>query len=157
MASRMQDLEGSHAPEVAILVPDSARRAYRILHFGFSVLPIIMGLDKFAHVLTNWDNYLSPVINNILGGNGHAFMYVVGVIEIIAGFGVMARPRIFAYVVAAWLWAIILNLLILPGYFDVALRDFGLSLAALALGSLSRYFQPKRKGVTERVEEVHQE
>jgi len=99
--------------------------------------PVLAGLDKFFHILTNWDLYLSPFVNNLVGGRGHEFMLVVGVIEIIAGIGVLLKPRIFAWVVAFWLWGIIVNLLSIPGYFDIALRDFGLSLGALALARLS--------------------
>lgn len=118
----------------------SSFQAYRILHFGFTVLPILAGLDKFFNVLTVWENYLPSVVSNMVGGNGHALMLVVGIIEIVAGIGVALKPRIFSYVVAAWLWAIIVNLLLIPGYFDVAIRDFGLSLGALALGRLSADF-----------------
>jgi hypothetical protein len=102
------------------------------------VAPIVAGADKFLGLLVNWDQYLPPVANNLLGGYGHQFMYLVGVIEIVAGIGVFLKPKIFAYVVAAWLGLIILNLLLIPGYFDVALRDFGLLLAAVALGRLSQ-------------------
>lgn len=112
-------------------------QAYRILLFGFTVAPIVAGLDKFFNVLVDWDRYLPGVVTQLVGGNGHAFMMVVGAIEIAAGIGVAMKPRVFSYVVAAWLWAIIINLLLIPGYFDVALRDFGLSLGALALGRLS--------------------
>lgn len=115
-------------------------QAFQILRIGFTVLPIVAGLDKFTHLLVNWDKYLPPFVNNMLGGRGHEFMYVVGVIEIVAGIGVFLKPKIFAYVVAAWLSLIILNLLMIPGYFDVALRDFGLMLGALALGRLSQDF-----------------
>src|SRR5262245_16032309 len=111
-------------------------QAYQILRFGFTVAPIVAGLDKFLHLLTNWDQYLPSVVNNMLGGRGHEFMMVVGVIEIIAGIGVFLKPKIFAYVVSAWLVLIIINLLMIPGYFDVALRDLGLALGALALGRL---------------------
>ncbi len=114
-----------------------AYQAYRILQTGFTVAPILAGLDKFFHVLVDWDKYLPAIANRMVGGHGHQLMLTVGVIEIVAGIGVALRPRIFSYVVAAWLWAIIVNLLLIPGYFDVALRDFGLSLAALALGRLS--------------------
>jgi hypothetical protein len=117
---------------------DGARQAYYILKFAFIVAPIAAGFDKFSHLLTNWDQYLSPTVNSLVGGHGHQFMLAVGVIEIIAGIGVAVRPRIFSYVVAAWLAGIIVNLLILPGFFDVALRDLGLLLAALALAKLSR-------------------
>src|SRR6266498_2428295 len=98
-------------------------QAYRILHFGFAVAPIVAGLDKFFGLLVNWDQYLPSFVNNMVGGHGHSLMYLVGVIEIIAGLGVWFKPRIFAYVVAAWLFLIIGNLLMIPGYFDVALRD----------------------------------
>jgi hypothetical protein len=115
-------------------------QAYTILRIGFTVAPIIAGLDKFTNVLTNWTQYLSPTVNNILGGAGQQFMYLVGVIEIVAGIGVFLKPKIFAYVVAAWLGLIIVNLLMIPGYFDVALRDLGLLLGAVALGRLSSEF-----------------
>ena len=122
------------------LASDPSYQAYQILHFGFTVAPIIAGIDKFLHLLVNWDQYLPPVMNNMLGGHGHEFMYVVGVIEIVAGIGVFLRPRIFAYVVSAWLFLIIVNLLLIPGYFDVALRDLGLALGAMALGRLSQSY-----------------
>jgi uncharacterized membrane protein YphA (DoxX/SURF4 family) len=117
-----------------------AYQAYRILHFGFVVAPILAGLDKFFHLLVNWDQYLPAVVANISPIPPHTLMLVVGVIEIVAGIGVAIKPRIFAYVVAAWLALIIINLLLIPGYFDIALRDFGLLLAALALGGLSQQF-----------------
>lgn len=112
-------------------------QAYRILQLGFVVAPIVAGLDKFFHLLVNWDQYLPSVVNNMTGGRGHQLMLVVGVIEIVAGIGVALKPKIFAYVVAAWLALIIVNLLMIPGYFDVALRDVGLMLGALALARLS--------------------
>ncbi|HET7288751.1 MAG TPA: hypothetical protein VFI71_14815, partial [Pyrinomonadaceae bacterium] len=108
-------------------------QAYQILRLGFTAAPIIAGLDKFFHLLVNWDQYLPSTVNALTGGHGHQLMLVVGLIEIVAGLGVFFKPRIFAYVVAAWLLLIIVNLLMIPGYFDVALRDFGLSLGALAL------------------------
>jgi len=100
-------------------------------------------VDKFTHLLVNWDQYLPAFVNNLLGGHGHEFMYVVGVIEIVAGIGVFLKPRLFSYVVAAWLLLIIVNLLLIPGYFDVALRDLGLALGALALGRLSADFSAR--------------
>jgi hypothetical protein len=112
-------------------------QAYQILRAGFTLAPILAGLDKFFHILVNWDQYLPPLVNNLTGGHGHELMLAAGVIEIIAGIGVWFMPKIFAYVVAAWLLLIIVNLLMIPGYFDVALRDFGLALGALALGRLS--------------------
>jgi hypothetical protein len=120
-------------------------QAYQILHIGFTVAPILAGVDKFFHLLVNWDNYLAPVVNSAIGGHGHTFMLIVGVIEIIAGIGVAVRPKIFAYVVAAWLLGIIVNLLLIPAsssmpHYDVALRDLGLCLGALALERLSMLY-----------------
>jgi uncharacterized membrane protein YphA (DoxX/SURF4 family) len=127
------------------LAADPAYQAFQILRIGFIAAPILAGLDKFFHLLVNWDNYLAPVIDRALGGHGHTFMLVAGVIEVIAGIGVALRPRIFSYVVAAWLLGIIANLLMFPPshpfpHYDVALRDLGLCLGALALGRLSGRF-----------------
>ena len=115
-------------------------QAYQILHLAFIVAPVVAGLDKFFHLLVNWDQYLPTFVNNLVGGHGHELMLGVGVIEIVAGIGVAFKPKIFSYVVAAWLALIIVNLLMIPGYFDVALRDFGLLLGALALARLSHEF-----------------
>ena len=117
-----------------------AYQAYWILHFGLTVAPILAGLDKFLHLLVNWDQYLPGVVANASPVPPHTLMLGVGVIEIVAGIGVWLKPRIFAYIVAAWLVVIIINLLLIPGYFDIALRDFGLFLAALALARLSQQF-----------------
>jgi uncharacterized membrane protein YphA (DoxX/SURF4 family) len=132
--------ETQNIPRVAKTEGPLAKQAYRILQLGFVVAPIVSGLDKFTHFLVNWDQYLAPLVNNLLGGHGHEFMLAVGVIEVIAGIGVIIKPRIFAYVVAAWLLGIVVNLLLTGQYFDVALRDFGLSLGALALARLSQEF-----------------
>ena len=121
-------------------VSGPAYQAYQILHVGFVVAPIVAGVDKFFNLLVNWEQYLPPFVNNMVGGHGHELMLVVGVIEIIAGLGVLFKPKYFAYVVSAWLLMIVVNLLMIPGYFDVALRDFGLALGALALARLSREF-----------------
>jgi len=115
-------------------------QAYQILRVGFTVAPIVAGLDKFFNLLVNWDQYMPPVVNSLTGGRGHQLMLAVGLIEIVAGLGVWFKPKLFAYVVAAWLLLIITNLLLIPGYYDVALRDFGLALAAVALGRLSKEF-----------------
>ncbi len=130
--------EAGRTDEVA--TSGAAHQAYMLLLIGFTVAPIIAGLDKFFNVLTNWTQYLSPMASSILGGASQQFMYLVGVIEIVAGIGVFLKPKIFAYVVAAWLALIIVNLLLIPGYFDVALRDLGLLLGALALGRLSSLY-----------------
>ena len=117
-----------------------AYQAFRILQIGLVATPVLAGLDKFFHLLVNWDQYLPSVVARLSPIPGHKLMLVVGVIEIIAGIGVAWKPRIFAWVVAAWLVVIIINLLLIPGYFDIALRDFGLFLAALALARLSQQF-----------------
>jgi hypothetical protein len=116
-------------------------RAYRILHIGFVVLPILAGIDKFFNRLVDWGAYLAPVIGNNLPMGTGTFMRIGGVIEIAAGLLVALAPHIGGYVVAAWLWGIIVNLLLFPGYFDIALRDFGLSLGALALAQLAAAFR----------------
>jgi len=118
----------------------ASQQAYQILHLGFTVAPIVAGLDKFFHLLVNWDQYVPGFVNSLTGGRGHQLMLAAGVIEIVAGLGVWFKPKIFAYVVSAWLLLIIVNLLLIPGYFDVALRDFGLALGALALGRLSQEY-----------------
>jgi hypothetical protein len=124
--------EGAHARSSS-----PAYQAYQILHFGFVALPVIMGADKFLHLLADWDMYLAPVIARLSPIGGHNLMLVVGVIEMIAGLLVALKPRIGGYVVALWLWSIIVNLLLSSGFYDIALRDFGLSLGALALARLA--------------------
>ncbi|HEX8794422.1 MAG TPA: hypothetical protein VF765_25935 [Polyangiaceae bacterium] len=119
-----------------------AYQAYQVLHIAFVIAPVIAGLDKFADLLTNWDKYLAPGIADILPFSAHAFMMLVGIVEIAAGLVVAVKPRIGAYVVAAWLVAIIINLLMVGGYLDVALRDVGLCLGAIALARLSLDFDP---------------
>lgn len=126
--------------QTALTTRRPAYQAYQVLYIGFIVAPFLAGLDKFTHLLTNWDQYLAPVLAGLLPVSGHTFMLFVGVVEMAAAVLVAARPRIGAYVVAAWLFGIIGNLLLIPGYFDVALRDFGLLLGALALGRLSEEF-----------------
>lgn len=138
----LRGLEGESSP----IARDNSRpsyQAYRILQLGFTVAPIVAGVDKFFHLLVDWDKYLPAAVNSLVGGHGHVLMLVVGAIEVVAGFGVALKPRIFSYVVAAWLWGIIVNLLMIPGYYDVALRDFGLSLGALALGRLSAEYSDR--------------
>ena len=117
-----------------------AYQAYQLLYLGFIVAPLVAGLDKFAHLLTDWDKYLAPVVVDLLPFSAHTFMLFVGIVEIGAAALVALRPQIGAYVVAAWLAGIVLNLLLIPAYLDVALRDFGLMLAALALARLSQEF-----------------
>jgi hypothetical protein len=118
---------------------DPGRQAFYILRFGFTVAPIIAGADKFFHLLVDWDKYLAPWIAAIVH-NGHAFMLAVGVVEIIAGIIVAFKPKFGGWLVAAWLAGIILNLVTYPGYFDVALRDLGLLLGAVALARLATVY-----------------
>jgi uncharacterized membrane protein YphA (DoxX/SURF4 family) len=140
MNTTTDQLHGAAATAADTIASSPAHQAYRILQFGFIVAPILAGLDKFFHLLVNWDQYLPGVVASISPIPAHTLMLVVGVIEIVAGIGVALKPRIFAYIVAAWLAVIIINLLLIPGYFDIALRDFGLLLAALALARLSQKY-----------------
>jgi hypothetical protein len=137
-----QIITESYSPAKSIASQPS-RQAYQILHFAFTIAPIAAGMDKFLNLLVDWTQYLPGFVNTLSGGRGEMLMYIVGVIEIAAGVGVWFKPRLFAYVVAAWLLLIIINLLLIPGYFDVALRDFGLALGAVALGRLSQEFAPE--------------
>ena len=114
-----------------------AREAFWLLRTVFTVAPILFGLDKFTNVLVDWETYLAPWINDIVPGNAHTAMLIVGVVEIAAGVLVAITPRWGGYVVALWLAGIIVNLLTLGDYYDVALRDFGLFVAALALARLA--------------------
>ena len=125
---------------------DPAYLAFALLRTAFTVAPIVFGLDKFFNLSTDWHGYLAPLVDRLVPGTGHQAMLVVGVVEIVAGVLVAVRPRIGAYVVAAWLAGIIMNLLLIPGFYDVALRDFGLLLAALALARLARAFRPEAPG-----------
>ena len=113
-------------------------RAFQLLRTVFVIAPIAFGLDKFTNFLADWTIYLAPWINDIVPGNAEQAMYAVGVIEIVAGFVVAVAPRIGAFVVAAWLLGIIVNLLSLGDFYDIALRDFGLLVGALALGLLAQ-------------------
>ena len=126
--------------QASVDVSRLAYQAYQILRVAFVVAPIVAGLDKFFNLLVNWEQYLPSFVNKMVGGYGHELMLVAGVIEIIAGLGVLFKPKFFAYVVSAWLLMIVVNLLMIPGYYDIALRDFGLALGALALARLSQKF-----------------
>jgi hypothetical protein len=117
-------------------------QAFWLLRLGFTVAPIAFGLDKFAHVLVNWDRYLAPEFADVLPWTTHQLMYAVGVIEIVAGLAVAVRPRFGGYLVAAWLGGIIVNLLMQADFYDIALRDFGLLLGALTLARLASAFRP---------------
>lgn len=121
---------------------DPAYQAFLTLRVGFTVLPIVMGIDKFFNNLVNWEQYLAHWIANISPFSATGTMHVVGIVEIAAGVLVALKPRYFAYVVAAWLGGIIVDLLTYSGYYDVALRDFGLMLGALTLARLASRFDP---------------
>lgn len=123
---------------------DPTFQAFWLLRIGFTVAPILFGVDKFFHLLTNWDKYLAPWVNDLVPGTAHQAMYAVGAIEIVAGFAVLFVPRFGGYLVAAWLLGIIVNLVSIGGYGDVALRDFGLLLAALTLARLATAFPTGR-------------
>jgi uncharacterized membrane protein YphA (DoxX/SURF4 family) len=121
---------------------DPAYQAFALLRIGFTVLPIVMGLDKFSNTLVNWENYLAPWIHHLSPLSAVHTMHIVGVIEIAAGIAVAIKPRYAAYIVAGWLAGIIVDLLTYSGYYDVALRDFGLMFAALTLARLASKFDP---------------
>jgi uncharacterized membrane protein YphA (DoxX/SURF4 family) len=126
---------------------DARFQAYALLRLAFTVAPIAFGVDKFFNVMVDWPKYLAPWINDIVPGSGQDFMYFVGVTEIVAGLIVAIKPRYGAYVVAAWLAGIVINLLTYSGFYDIALRDFGLMLGALTLARLaSVYDAPLRRG-----------
>ena len=121
----------------ALLAATPSRQAFLLLRAVFTVAPILFGLDKFTNVLTDWPGYLAPGIDDLVPGSAQQAMYAVGVVEILAGIAVALVPRYGALLVAAWLAGIIVNLLIVGDYYDVALRDFGLLVGALALSRLA--------------------
>jgi hypothetical protein len=131
----------THSPAVTLprtaQLHDPAFQAFWLLRIGFTVAPILFGLDKFLNWLVDWEIYLAPEINDLVPGNAHQAMLAVGVIEIVAGLVVAVRPRFGGYLVAAWLAGIIFNLLLQTDFYDIALRDFGLLLAALTLARLA--------------------
>jgi len=125
-------------PRAAALRSDPVAQATLLLRIAFTVAPILFGLDKFANVLTDdWTRYLAPAFNDLIPGSASDAMHIVGVIEIAAGLIVAVAPRYGGLLVAGWLAGIIINLLIVGGYGDIALRDFGLLIRALALSRLA--------------------
>jgi uncharacterized membrane protein YphA (DoxX/SURF4 family) len=137
-----------HTPAAtAPAVATAAHQAFWLLRIGFTVAPILFGLDKFFNWSVHWPDYLAGWINDIVPGSGQDFMYAVGAIEIAAGLLVAIAPRIGAFVVAGWLAGIVVNLLTKnpPEYYDIALRDFGLMLGALTLGRLALAVVPARR------------
>jgi hypothetical protein len=125
-----------HAPTASV-GQAHATQAFMLLRTAFVVAPILFGLDKFFDVMADWSTYLAPSIDRLIPGTAHTTMLIVGVIEIVAGLLVAVRPRIGGFVVAAWLAGIIVDLLLLGGHLDIALRDVGLLAGALALALLA--------------------
>jgi DoxX-like protein len=119
---------------------DSRYQAFALMRLGYTVLPIAMGIDKFFNAMVSWPQYLAGWINDIAPGTAQQFMYFVGAVEILAGLIVLLKPRCGAYVVAAWLAGIVINLFSTGNWWDIGVRDFGLMLGALALGRLAAYY-----------------
>ena len=141
-SGRTATLDGPRSSVAPADWHDARYQAFALMRLAFTVAPIAFGLDKFFNVMVDWPIYLAPWINDIAPGSGQDFMYFVGVTEIVAGVLVALKPRYGAYVVAAWLAGIVLNLLTHSGFYDVALRDFGLMLAVLALARLASAYDP---------------
>jgi hypothetical protein len=137
----------TRAPARNFSLHDPVYQAFMLLRTAFTVAPIAFGVDKASNLLTDWQRYLSPTIDQLVPGTAYQLMLVVGLVEVIAGVLVGLRPQVGAYLVAGWLAGIILNLLLIPGFYDVALRDFGLLVAALALARLAQAFRPQPLGV----------
>ena len=135
----------THLTHPRTTATDPARQAFLLLRTVFTVAPIVFGLDKFANVLTDWPQYLAPWIDDIVPGTAQQAMYAVGAVEVLAGVLVAVLPRIGGWVVAAWLAGIIANLLTIPGFYDIALRDFGLLVGAVALARLAVRYAPARR------------
>ena len=140
--SALQQRHVRHSTDATVsrLKQEPAYQAFWLLRIGFTVAPIVFGLDKFFGLLVDWDIYLAGQFADILPGTVHQSMYAVGVVEVVAGIVVALKPRYGAYLVAAWLLGIITNLLLLQDFYDIALRDFGLLLAALTLARLASAF-----------------
>ena len=144
-------LRPSPVPAAAVLRSDPAAQAFMLLRIAFTVAPILFGLDKFATVLTDdWTRYLAPAFNDIIPGSAADAMHFVGVVEIAAGLVVAVTPRFGGLLVAGWLGGIIVSLLIVGGYGDIALRDFGLLLGALTLARLAGAFPGERPSPAQR-------
>jgi hypothetical protein len=125
---------------------DSRYQAFVLMRLGYTVLPIAMGIDKFFNSMVYWPKYLADWIDDVAPGTAQQFMYFVGAVEILAGLIVLLKPRYGAYVVAAWLAGIVINLFSHGGWWDVGVRDFGLMLGALALGRLAWHYDPPLRG-----------
>jgi hypothetical protein len=135
-------MASSVRPRSPAAIDSPTYQAYLALRVGFVVAPILFGLDKFTNLLADWPTYLAPTIDRMVPGSAASAMLAVGVVEVVAGLVVAVRPKVGGYLVAAWLAGIIGNLLLLGDHYDIALRDLGLLLAALALARLATGFQP---------------
>jgi hypothetical protein len=135
-------------PRTTAAIDNPAYQAFLTLRVGFVVAPILFGLDKFTNLLVDWTTYLAPAIDRLVPGSASGAMLAVGVVEIVAGLVVAVRPKVGGYLVAAWLAGIIGNLLLLGDHYDIALRDLGLLLAALALARLATAFHPTHHAAT---------
>src|SRR5918997_6225104 len=132
-------------PLRSALAAEPGYQAFLLLRTAFTLAPIVFGLDKFTNLLTDWPVYLAPWIDGLVPGTAQQAMYAVGVVEVTAGVLVAVAPRFGGWLVAAWLGGIILNLLTIPGFYDVALRDFGLLVGAVALARLSVRYSPSHR------------
>ncbi len=135
----------THLARPRSVTADPAHQAFLLLRTVFTIAPIAFGLDKFANWLTDWPAHLAPWIDDLVPGTAQQAMYAVGVVEVLAGVAVAVAPRFGGWLVAAWLGGIIVNLLTIPGFYDVALRDFGLLVAAVALARLAAGYAPGRR------------
>lgn len=110
-----------------------------LLKFTFGIVPIIAGLDKFTNLLTNWEQYVSPNITNIMPFSGTTFMMIIGVIEIVVGIIVLKKPEIGGYLIAAWLTIIAVTLLMGPRFADVAVRDLVMAISAFVMARMAKF------------------
>ena len=144
MSTLAAALRPTPLPASETLKRDPAAQAFLLLRIAFTAAPILFGIDKFANVLTSdWTKYLATEFNDIIPGTAADAMHIVGVVEIVAGLTVAVAPRFGGMLVAAWLGGIIVSLLLVGGYGDIALRDFGLLLGALTLSRLASAFGPR--------------
>jgi uncharacterized membrane protein YphA (DoxX/SURF4 family) len=139
-------LEAVPWPPVRIPLPRETEQSFQVLRGAFTIAPLLAGSDKFFHLLTNWDQYVSPLARRLVQGHDHQAMWVAGGLEIAAGIGVAFAPRIFGYVLSAWMFVIAFNLILIPDFLDIALCDVGLGLAAFALGRLATLRDRTRYG-----------
>ena len=134
----MATITANYTGHASSEVVNHADRVISILRWVYGLVPIVAGADKFAHILTNWDQYLAPAVTNIIPLQPHTFMSIVGVIEIVAGIIVLAKPKIGSLIVGFWLIGIAVNLLLTGQYYDIAVRDTVMAIGAFCLHLLLR-------------------